>query len=415
MKLWHYIQGFRKGKDAHRLEKESMSDPFLSEALEGYGRTDDDDHTQRIERMRNKVKQRTARKSNYILATGIAASILIMLGVGGYLMTGPNPLPDRVLAIQDSIRELPPAAAPSPAPDQPLALQRKEAPQKTVKPITRKQPSPAIEIHKDVDIIHSEEEDAPVMEEQSLPDTYYSPTTKKHDAPPPPPVQTAKSSGPSIIRGRSSLPVVQQRETIEKNTHKIQGRVIDGEGQPIIGANVSQPGTEIGTITDMDGYFTISSNDNKKIRVDYIGFEPVTLQPDTGKLMLVAMKEDQRSLDEVVVIGYGTQKKRKLTGSAHKIKETESEKPVPLIGKKAYRKYLKENLIPPTDKECQGKKGKVVLAFHIDAQGRPTHIRVVKSLCPSADQEAIRLVNDGPGWSTGDSEVTLDVKFKQHH
>ena len=103
----------------------------------------------------------------------------------------------------------------------------------------------------------------------------------------------------------------------------VKGRVIDKVGEPIVGATVTVRGTNNGTVSDVNGNFTLPMNDGKEITVNYIGYEPVILPADTSKEMLIAMNEDSRELDEVVVIGYGTVKKRDLTGSMTSIKQAD--------------------------------------------------------------------------------------------
>jgi hypothetical protein len=85
--------------------------------------------------------------------------------------------------------------------------------------------------------------------------------------------------------------------------------------------------------------------------------------------------------------------------------------PKPAVGYGAYYKYLKTQLIRPADETCSQVKGKVLLAFSINGNGRPEEIRVIQSLCPSADTEAIRLVKEGPGWTAGETEVRIVVRF----
>ena len=189
----------------------------------------------------------------------------------------------------------------------------------------------------------------------------------------------------------------------------VKGRVIDKVGEPIVGATVTVRGTNNGTVSDVNGNFTLPMNDGKEITVNYIGYEPVILPADTSKEMLIAMNEDSRELDEVVVVGYGTQRKANLTGAAVTVEQLTM--PRPVIGEKAYRRYLKKNLNRPTDKECERVKGKVILTFYVNEEGRPIDIKVQGSLCPSVDKEAIRLVQEGPQWTVGGGEVTLEIQF----
>ncbi|GHT40666.1 hypothetical protein FACS189437_06580 [Bacteroidia bacterium] len=73
--------------------------------------------------------------------------------------------------------------------------------------------------------------------------------------------------------------------------------------------------------------------------------------------------------------------------------------------------YVKRALIRPIDEECKDVKGNVTLCFYVDANGRPYDITVKKSLCPSADKEAIRLVEESPDWALTDKEVTREISF----
>ncbi|MDR0430998.1 MAG: energy transducer TonB [Tannerellaceae bacterium] len=85
--------------------------------------------------------------------------------------------------------------------------------------------------------------------------------------------------------------------------------------------------------------------------------------------------------------------------------------PIPIPGKKAYEQYLKESLFIPTFDKCGNAKGKVVVAFKVNAKGRPYDLAVKKSLCPIADQEALRVVKEGPNWTLGDKIVNVAIAF----
>lgn len=102
----------------------------------------------------------------------------------------------------------------------------------------------------------------------------------------------------------------------------VSGTVIDNSGQPVIGASiivVGQP--KIGTVTDIDGNFSLSLPEkSKKIEVSYIGMDSQEVEAKSGSRMRIVLKDNSKDLDEVVVIGYGTVKKRDLTGSMTSIK-----------------------------------------------------------------------------------------------
>jgi TonB-linked SusC/RagA family outer membrane protein len=96
---------------------------------------------------------------------------------------------------------------------------------------------------------------------------------------------------------------------------KVTGVVFDEKGVSIIGASVLVKGTTIGTITDTDGQFSLDMGDNNILKISYIGYEPVDYAVGSQKRITINLKEDTKNLEEVVVIGYGTQKKLNMTGS----------------------------------------------------------------------------------------------------
>ena len=100
---------------------------------------------------------------------------------------------------------------------------------------------------------------------------------------------------------------------------QISGTVVSSDdGLPIIGASVMVDGTKNGTATDMDGKFTLSAPAGSKITVSYIGMKPKTLNASAH--MKIVLDPEQTTIDEVMVVAYGTQKKSAFTGSAAVVK-----------------------------------------------------------------------------------------------
>lgn len=118
---------------------------------------------------------------------------------------------------------------------------------------------------------------------------------------------TYQVSGNKII----VTPVQQQKGEKKQMT----GKVVDAKGEPVIGATIMEKGTTNGTITDFDGNFALSVSEGAPIEISYIGYQTQQLLAKTDKPMDVTLKEDTEVLDEVVVVGFGTQKKVNLTGS----------------------------------------------------------------------------------------------------
>lgn len=107
-----------------------------------------------------------------------------------------------------------------------------------------------------------------------------------------------------IILSTESVQAVRQNPTV-----KISGKVLDASGEPVIGASVIEKGTTNGTVTDIDGNFTLNvSSAQAQLEISYIGYKTQVLKSQAGKLMAVTLSEDTEILEEVVVVGYGTMK-----------------------------------------------------------------------------------------------------------
>lgn len=99
------------------------------------------------------------------------------------------------------------------------------------------------------------------------------------------------------------------------NRKVIKGTVTDESGEPIIGANVKEKGTTNGVITDMNGAFSFSTSDNAALEISYIGYVGQEIAVKSQNFLQIVLVEDNKNLEEVVIVGYGMQKKVNLTGS----------------------------------------------------------------------------------------------------
>lgn len=103
----------------------------------------------------------------------------------------------------------------------------------------------------------------------------------------------------------------------------LKGKVTDPSGEGVIGANVKVLNSTEGTITDMDGNFSLSVTPNARLSVSYIGYATQEVVVKNQTPLHIALKEDSRLIDEVVVVGYGVQKKANLTGAVSSVKMDE--------------------------------------------------------------------------------------------
>ena len=377
MRLSDYIQGLRKGKEAHRLEKESMKDPFLADAIDGYNQVEGN-HEQRIEQLRIQISARSTKKRNtYAIIWSVAACLVIGFGISSYfLFLKETPEPVIPIIPQKEIALVPTKTKTDSTPISPVSTKQAEKKDIIAKSRTTISKPPSAPITT-----------MPMEEETS--GQMVAATDEEV-------IMTTGASDPESVKKMriAKMAVIPTNDIIK-------GKVTDQKGEPLIGASVMYKGTNIGTVTDVNGEFSLLKKaENKQLTAQYIGYDPVEVPVDTSRTMLIAMNEDQKGLSEVVVVGHGVNKKANKDNT-----------PQPVDGKRKYLKYLKKNLVRPTDETCAQVKGKVVLTFLVNRDGRPFHIKVKKSLCESSDKEAIRLVQEGPDWTYGTKQAEVIVKF----
>ena len=107
--------------------------------------------------------------------------------------------------------------------------------------------------------------------------------------------------------------------TVTQQTGKIKGTIVESKtGEPVIGASVKVKGTKLAAVTDLNGEFELNTHANATLQISYVGFKETEVKASNG--MKISLEEDTESLEEVVVVGYGTQKKESLTGAMANIK-----------------------------------------------------------------------------------------------
>lgn len=105
-----------------------------------------------------------------------------------------------------------------------------------------------------------------------------------------------------------------------QQTKTISGVVLDTQGEPLIGVTVRVVGTTIGTVTDVDGKYSIQASTGNRLAFSYIGYQAQEIVVGNQTTINIEMSEDSRALDEVVVVGYGTMRKSDVTGSIASVK-----------------------------------------------------------------------------------------------
>lgn len=124
----------------------------------------------------------------------------------------------------------------------------------------------------------------------------------------------------SFRRNGNTFSIIQANTTHTGNAQTLRGKVKDSNGEPIIGANVTVKGTSIGTITDIDGNFALEAPAEGTLHVSFIGYAATDAKINGRNHMDIILQEDTELLDEVVVIGYGTAKRKDFAGSVSSLK-----------------------------------------------------------------------------------------------
>jgi TonB-linked SusC/RagA family outer membrane protein len=180
----------------------------------------------------------------------------------------------------------------------------------------------------------------------------------------------------SSADGNSPLPIVQQ-------ARQVIGEVSDSQG-PIIGATVKVKGSSEGAATDLDGKFSVKANPGQVLVISYVGYVTQEVKvPADGKLN-ITLKEDNQSLDEVVVVGYGTMKKSDVSGASVTMDE----------------KALKGSIITSLDQSLQGRAAGVTAVSTSGAPGTSSSIRVRGTATINANAEPLYVI-DGVIVQTG--------------
>lgn len=123
-----------------------------------------------------------------------------------------------------------------------------------------------------------------------------------------------------VIQGNNILLTILESKEIQQQQRKIIKGVVSDTMGPVAGANVSVKGTTLGTITDVDGNYTLEVPVGSTLLISYIGFNNEEVKVGDKNIYNILLKEDTKALDEVVVVGYGTQKKVNLTGAITSVK-----------------------------------------------------------------------------------------------
>ncbi len=169
-----------------------------------------------------------------------------------------------------------------------------------------------------------------------------------------------------------------------KEPVKVSGIVFDnGDGQPVPGTIIKIAGSKTGTVTDMDGKFTINAKVGDKIEVMYVGMETVTFEVKKENPMIhINLKKDSED-------------------QADKVYDVVDQMPQFPGGSSALMQYLSMNMRYPKEATQAKSQGRVIVSFTVGKDGSISDTHVAKSVAPSLDEEALRVIHSMPKWEPG--------------
>jgi carboxypeptidase-like protein len=218
---------------------------------------------------------------------------------------------------------------------------------------------------------------------------------------------------------RNKQEELKNQNTQYLNNLNYRGRVLDNNNQPIANAVVNIEKEKNAVVTDQNGFFNINSRDSQpNATISGVGFDSRKVNLDnTIASNDIKLEPNKNALNEVVVVGYGTQKKSK-TASREKPNNglvglsTKVQSAVPTIGWVDYQKYLENG--KKLDPDIKLNSGEVVVSFIVDKKGQLSSFKIEQSLGKVEDAEAIRLIKEGPAWKLIEgkkSRTTVIIQF----
>lgn len=166
-------------------------------------------------------------------------------------------------------------------------------------------------------------------------------------------------------------------EVMQQAKKQIKGKVVDATGETVIGANVLEKGTTNGVITDFDGNFVLNVSPGATLEISYIGYVTQTIKITNQTSLNIVLKEDSETLDEVVVVGYGTMKKSDLSGASVSVGED----------------AIKGSVITNLDQSLQGRAAGVSAVTTSGAPGSSSSIRVRGQATINSNAEPLYVID----------------------
>ncbi|MBI1228189.1 MAG: hypothetical protein GC192_23345 [Bacteroidetes bacterium] len=428
MRKW--LIGDANRHDEQALDASAQDDAFLSDALEGYRSLPGADHAADVTRLKARLRKQSERRRGavfYLLRIAAVGAVLVATwvvlqqfqsseksaAVADKISTeAQSASAETSSAMADSVdggiaqQEKPSAPADEDAVAyQPEVSQKRktESPRANTSssnlslnysydtntaPATESAAPPPVTLMDSRPPLPTQSDEVVAMEENKEADT-----SRKTD--------TSAKPEPSRSKAKKMLPPSAGKSATPTNLRKITGKVTDNSHEPLIGVNILAKGTSTGTVTDIDGKYSIEVPTDKDVLIfNYTGYSSMEVSAGNSNELNVTLNENDVALSEVVVTGYG-----QMSSDPPPV-----ESPRPVGGFKAFKKYVADNLRHPEADKQPRPREVVRVRFTLQANGKLTNLTPKGNAPQVYKDEAMRLLREGPNWN-GTPGTTAVYRF----
>lgn len=410
MNIKDYIQGKRHGREANQVEREAMNDPFLQDAIDGFDSVQGN-HLSIIEDLERKIDKKSKKKILLIryATISIAACVALLIGIN-LIFNQKKPNEKEYARVSEMLSE---EVEHDTVMQKEIALNKARNFDKKVE--INQTPNPAKSIKQKATEIKTIDNDVI---------TNIKKTVKANDELAESINIVCEDEDDNIIvlpKTTSQIASATTTKSDKINTTNgietkklITGKVIDESGEPIVGASVYFDDKN-GTITDLNGNFSLPKIDGQKIIVKYIGFQPkvVDINEDTN---IIQLHTDNLALNEVVVTGYGRKTKKEVTGSVATVEnktisktsgvQVKNENETQKFDQEEFRQFIFKNLKLNI---CEGIIFTLTASFKTDKAGKPYDVKIISSNCSEFEKEFLRIIQISPSWTIVNKKIIFTI------
>jgi TonB family protein len=391
-----YLKGDLSREEMYQLERRAQNDPLLMDMLQGMEKGDEQMHVGNLVDIKEQMRQRLNTPAIHRTRQPfwwMAASLVGVLFFMGYWLLKHEPTPQPTLVEEQNQ-----------AKDSQTSIKRDSMPLISMKPVKESKTTAK----------------APISTHSSA--ARRKPISSLNQVEEPSHQKATVVDSLVKTNAETALAALAPKQVVEPTP--IRGRVVDEHTEEPLAGVTMKTAKLTSVVTDSNGQFTLLNPQRAEtLKVSHLGYENriVTLKDQDS--VMIAMQPVSAALNEEVVLGYNRPERKKkvlskLTSRTPGVRITNDSTiripsarlvAEPLIGWKAYDKYLEES----TGAIKEG-AGRVKIAFWLDKDGKPENIRVIKSLDPQLDKRAIEILRSGPLWKKMDvnREISVDIDFK---